>query len=115
MASSAVAVKRLRVGIGRFREAQQRDHRRTKLPEFLGGQNALTIPESIQQANIRRTLPRKIVQVEQLNSACAFGPQNPFQFLFVENGRQFSAGFQVIVGQREQSLLFAGRSEWKSG
>ena len=88
-----------------FRETQQRNYRRAEFTEFFTCKNTFAFPKCIEQSYQCRSLSRKIVQVEQLESADTRRFQGAFYFFFIKNGSQFSRSLQVLRGLVYQSFF----------
>ena len=88
-----------------FRKTQQRNYRCAEFTEFFTSKNAFAFPECIEQSYQCRSLSRKIVQVEQLESADARCFQSTFYFFFIKNGSQFSGSLQVLRSFVYQSFF----------
>ena len=90
--------------IGSLGIANQRNHRSTKFPELFSLENFLALPEGIEQAHQGRTLPRKIMQVEQLETADTGRFQRPLDLLLVQQRCQLSRSPGIICCFVEKPL-----------
>ena len=84
---------------------RQRHHGRTELTEALRFNEALRIPESIEQTHQRRSLSGEVVQVQQLESALLRRLHRPFYLFLVEYSRQPPRCLQIVISLMEQTFL----------